>query len=166
MGTAYRHLGLLALAKGDPVGAQSYIHKSLDLFVGHITGWDVVQSLVYLGEATAAAGELLEARRIFVDTLRGAMEAQTAPLAMDALTGLAKLQARAGQAEQALEFSAHVLCHPASTQQAKDSAAQVGQQLKSQLTPQQAEAAQARAQAKSLENLMAELLPYATPLKS
>jgi predicted ATPase/transcriptional regulator with XRE-family HTH domain len=166
MGTAYRHLGLLALVKGDPVAAQSYIHKSLDLFAGHITGWDVVQSLVYLGEATAAAGELLEARRIFVDTLRGAMEAQTAPLAMDALTGLAKLQARAGQAEQALEFSAHVLCHPASTQQAKDSAAQVGQQLKSQLTPQQAEAAQARAQAKSLENLMAELLPYATPLKS
>jgi predicted ATPase len=155
-GTAYRHLGLLALAQGDIPAAQSLIHKSLNLFTEFVTGWDIVLSLVYLGEAAVAAGDMSEARRIFLDALRQAMEAQTTPLALDALTGLAHVLAWAGETERAWEFSTCVLDHSASTQDAKDRAEQLRQQLESQWTQQQIEAVWA--QAKTFEAVMEEIL--------
>ena len=77
-------------------------------------------------------------------------------LAIDVLAGLADLQARAGHAEHALELLACVLSHPASTREAKDRA--VRAQLEPQLTPGQMEAVQARAQVKTFDALVAELL--------
>jgi tetratricopeptide (TPR) repeat protein len=158
MGTAYRNLGLAALAQGDIPEAQALILKSLDLFTEFVTGWDIVQSLVYLGEATGAAGDSSEARRIFLEALHLAMEAQATPLALDALVGLAQQQARAGEAQQALELSMCVLNHPASTQEAKDRAQQLRGQLEPQLTLQQVEAVQERAQTKTFAALVTELL--------
>ncbi len=158
IGTAYRYLGLCALAQGDIAAAQALIQKSLDLFTEFVTGWDIVLSLVYLGEAKAAAGDVSEARLIFLDALRLAMEAQVTPLALDALTGLAYLQARAGEAERALELSICVLSHAASTHEAKARAEGLRAQLESQMTPQQIEAVRAQTQARSLDALVKELL--------
>jgi predicted ATPase/transcriptional regulator with XRE-family HTH domain len=158
MGTAYRQLGLLALAQGDITEAQSLIHKSLDIFAEFVTGWDIVQSLVYLGEAATAAGDSSEARRIYLDALHLATEAQATSLALDVLVGLADLQAQAGEAEQAFALSLCVLSHSASTQEAKDRAENLRAQLESQLTPQQIEAARARAQVKSFDALVTEIL--------
>lgn len=158
MGTAYRFLGLAALAQGKLLEAETLIHYSLDVFNEFVTGWDIVLSLVYLGEIKAAAGDSLEARRIFLEALPMALEVQAIPLALDALIGLAYLDAQAGQAEQALELSICVLCHPASIQEAKDRAEELGAELETQLTPQQIEVAQASARAKSFDALVAELL--------
>ena len=157
MGTAYRNLGLAALAQGNPVEAQSLIHKSLELFTEYTTGWDIVLSLTYLGEATAAAGDPLEARRIYLEALHLAMQAQATLLALEALTGLAHLQARNGAAEQALEISLYVSSHPASAQQTKDRARKLRAQLEAQLTPQQIEAIQARAQARTMDELIPQI---------
>ncbi len=158
MGTAYRYMGLAALAQGDITEAQSLIHKSLDIFTEVTTGWDIVQSLVYLGEAAAAADDPSEAGRNYLDALQLALEVQVISLALDALTGLAQLQARAGRAEQALALSICVLSHSASTQESKDRARQLRSQLESQLTPRQVEAVQARAEVKSFDALVAEFL--------
>ncbi|UCC87865.1 MAG: tetratricopeptide repeat protein, partial [Anaerolineales bacterium] len=158
MGTAYRYLGLLALAQGDFAEAKALIHKSLDLFDKVVTGWDIALSLVYLGQATAAAGDSTEARRVFLDALQVAVEAQATLLAMDALIGLAYLQAQAGRTEQALELCICVSSHSASSQEAKDRARQLRAQVESQLTPQQNESVQARAQAQAFDALVAELL--------
>jgi predicted ATPase/transcriptional regulator with XRE-family HTH domain len=158
MGTAYRNLGLAALAQGNLAEAQALLHKSLDVFAGYVIGWDIVQTLVYLSEAVAAAGQWPEARRTFLDALHLAQRAQAASLALDALVGLADLAAQAGEAGQALEISMRVLSQPASTQAAKDRAERLCAQLKSQLAPQQIEAVQARVQVQSLDTLVAELL--------
>jgi tetratricopeptide (TPR) repeat protein len=157
MGTSYRHLGLVALAQGDIGAAQSLIQKSLDFFTEFVTGWDIVQSLVYLGEATAAAGDSTEASRIFMDALRLALEAKATSLALDVLVGLADLHARAGEGEKALELSLCVLSHSASAQEAQDRAEQLRRQLETRLTPQEIEAIEARAQAKSFDVLVAEI---------
>jgi tetratricopeptide (TPR) repeat protein len=162
MGTAYRILGLAALARGDINEAQSLINKSLELFTGFVTGWDIVQSLVYLGEATTAAGDSSEAKRVYLDALQMAVEAQATSLALDALTGLAHLQALAGQAEQALELIMRVLRHSASTQEAKDRAEKLREQLETQLAPQQIETVQAQAEAKSFDALVAEIVEAST----
>jgi len=158
IGTAYRSLGLVALAQGDIAEAQSLLNKGLDIFTEVSTGWDIVQSLVYLGEAAAMAGDLSEASRIYLEALQLAMEGQVTSLALDALSGLAHLQAGAGQTEQALELSICVLSHPSSTQEAKTRAEGLCAELRSQLTPQQIEAVQAQAQTKSLDVLATELL--------
>jgi len=158
MGTAYRILGLAALARGDIDEARSLINKSLELFTGFVTGWDIVQSLVYLGEATTAAGDWSEAKRVYLVALQMGVEVQATSLALDALTGLAHLQARAGEAEHALELLMRVLSHSASTQEAKDRAGQLRAQLETQLTPEQIKAIQARAQAKSFDTLVAEIV--------
>jgi hypothetical protein len=123
-----------------------------------VTGWDIVQSLVYLGEATAVAGDSCEARRIFLEALRLAMEAQIPPLALDALLGLAHLEAEAGNAEQALALSRCVSTHPASTHEAKERAQSLSALLGSQLPPHRVEAVQAQARARSFDATVAELL--------
>ncbi len=158
MGTAYRHLGLAAMAQGSLIEAQSLLHKSLELFAELGTRWDMARSLIYLGEATAAADDTSEARQIFLDALQLAMELQAIPLALDALMGLAHLQARTGKAEAAFELSICVASHSSSTQEAKTRADHLRAELRSQLTPQQIEALQARAQIKSLDVLVTELL--------
>jgi predicted ATPase len=157
MGTAYRHLGLLALAQGDTAEAQSLLHKSLDTFAEFVTGWDVVQSLIYLGEATAA-GSPSKARQIYLDALQQAIDAHATSLALDLLARWTDLQVQAGQTEQALELSLCVLGHSASPQEAKDRAAQLRTQVRTQLAPQQIQAIEARSQTKSFDALVAELL--------
>lgn len=132
MGTAYRFLGLVAHVKGDIPEAQALLHWSLDLFAEFITGWDVVLTLIYLGEATMAAGDTAGAWRIFLDALRLATEVQAIPLALDALIGVATLQARTGQASAAMALANCVLTHPASTQEARDRVGQLTVQLGSQ----------------------------------
>jgi len=77
---------------------------------------------------------------------------------MDALVGLADLEARAGEGEQALELSMRVLSHPSSTQAAKDRAEHLRVQLEPQLSPQQIEAVRAGAQGKSFDDMVKELL--------
>jgi predicted ATPase/transcriptional regulator with XRE-family HTH domain len=155
MGTAYRFLGLAALAQGKLSEAEMLIHKSLDVFNEFVTGWDIVRSLTYLAEIKAAAGDSCEARRIFLQALRMAMEVQAIPLALDALIGLAYLQARAGRAERALEYSIGVLHHPAGAQEAKNRAKCLRAELEIQLSPRQIEAVQA--QPKTFEMIVKEI---------
>lgn len=158
LGTAYRFLGLAALAQGKLPEAETLIRKSLDVFNEFVTGWDIVLSFVYLGEIKAAAGDFLEARRIFLEALSVALKVQAIPLALDALIGLAYLAARAGQVEQAMELAICVSCHPASTQEAKDRAEQLGVALEAQLSPQQVEAACASAQAQRFTEIVERVL--------
>lgn len=161
MGTAYRNLGLAALAQGDIAEAQALLHKGLDIFTQVTTGWDIVQSLVYLGEVAAAADDLSAASRIYLEALQLAMEVQVISLALDALMGLAHLQARTGQAEAALELSLCVSSHPSSTHAAKDRAGHLRAELEPHLTPQQVDAIQA--QARCFEALVTELLDECPP---
>jgi tetratricopeptide (TPR) repeat protein len=154
IGTAYRYLGLAALAQNNIPEAQSLIRQSLELFTELGTRWDIVRSLVYLGEATTAAGDPFEARRIFLQALQMALEVQAIPLALDALVGLAYLATQAGQAEQAVELSICVLCHPASTHEAKDRAEQLIAEQETQLTPEQIEAAKAQPLPKIVEQVL------------
>jgi tetratricopeptide (TPR) repeat protein len=158
MGTAYRHLGLAALAQGNFVQAQALARQSLDCFGGLITGWDVSQSLIYLAEATVAAGDPTEGRRIYLEALHLSTEAQAGCQVLDILARLADLLARAGHAEQALALALCVLSHEVSTQEARDRAEHLRAQLASQLTSQQIQAVEARVQVESLDALAMDLL--------
>ncbi len=144
MGTAYRFWGLAALAQGRLEQAESLINKSLEVFAQVATGWDIVRSLIYLGEIKAAAGDAPEAKRIWQQSLGMALQAQTIPLALDALIGLAGLYARGDEIEQALACSLCVAKHPAATQEARQRAEQILSDIVPRANPEQLQVAQTR----------------------
>jgi predicted ATPase len=158
MGTAYRYLGLTYLAQGKLAEAESYLNKSLEVFDKFVTGWDIARSLTYLGETAVAAGDVARADCIFRQALSTALEAHSTPLALDALIGLAELQARAGQAEQALEMALWVAHHPAAVAETKDRANQLHAELEGRLTPEQVEAIRLRQQTTPFETLANSIL--------
>lgn len=157
MGTAYRYLGLAYLAQGKLAEAESYLNKSLDVFDKFVTGWDIARSLTYLGEVRAAAGDLASAEHIFRQALVTALEAHSPPLALDALIGLADLQARAGHAEQALAVALLVSHHPAGAAETKERANQLCAELERRFTPEQVANVERQARTKTIEKLAREL---------
>ncbi|MBE7468341.1 MAG: tetratricopeptide repeat protein [Anaerolineales bacterium] len=124
-------------------------------------------SLNHLGRVHYALGEGQEATQSFMTALRMAIESRAAPVALDILIGLATpiVHPEVGVTgvalnlkEQAIEWLALVLSHPASRQDTKDRAARLLAELESQLPPQISAAARARGQTRSLEAVAAEIL--------
>jgi hypothetical protein len=93
--------------------------------------------------------------------LRLAYEGGFTSSALNALTGLAMLEAQQKASQGTLELVLYVLQHPASLQETKDRADHLRAELESQLTRQQVEAAQARAQARTFEAVVDEVLKQA-----
>jgi len=137
MGTAYRYLGSAYLAEGQYAEAQTYFYKSLEVFGEHTVGWDIALSNIYLGDATMGSGNLAEAENYYKVALRVSKEARSIPLMLDALGGIAIIYMHAGKYEQALELSHLILDHPSGTQQARDRALQVIQEIETLLKDEQ-----------------------------
>jgi tetratricopeptide (TPR) repeat protein len=109
MGTAYRYLGMVKNATGDLKAARSFLQKSLDTFGDYIIGWDIARTLTYLGETARLSGDLNKARKIYTEALHGSRDAQSMPLMLDSLVGLAQLALQTGMPELALELSVFVI---------------------------------------------------------
>lgn len=124
MGTAYRHLGWVAKAQGRLEEAQSFLHKSLETFGDYIIGWDISQTLIVLGETVALTGDHLKARELFLTALRLARDIHSAPLMLEALAGLASLEARRNP-EWIVDWLMLIKEHPAAKQDVKDRACQL-----------------------------------------
>jgi hypothetical protein len=77
---------------------------------------------------------------------------------LEALAEFASLHAKQGDMEQALEMLLIVLNHPASLPETKNRASDLRAELAAQLTSEQVEAALARAQAKTFEVVVNEVL--------
>lgn len=129
IGTALRYLGLAALAQGDAARAQDILRRSLDVHRGYVVGWDIAHTLTYLGDAALAQGQIEEARRHYLEAQQRAEEAGSKPIALDALVGLAQVEAKAGRPQQALALARAVLADDASSQDAREIAARLCAEL-------------------------------------
>jgi predicted ATPase/transcriptional regulator with XRE-family HTH domain len=158
LGFAYRGLGLIAQAQGEHHQAVDMFRKSLNTLTEVGARQDVARVLVEMSRSIFALGNDAEAERGWREALRITTETQSTFVALEALAGIATLKAKQGNIEQALELSLIVLNHPASLLETKDRAAHLRAELESQLTGQQIEAAQARAQAKTFEATVDEVL--------
>ncbi len=158
MGTAYRYLGLVYLAEGQPDPARVHLLKSLEIFGEFAVGWDIARSLTYLGDAALLAGDYPQARDMYRDGLRAAIEAQATPIALDALAGLGELDARSGKFESALLYCQAILQHPSSEAETQQRAGQLRAALEAKLDPGQIQAVAGMAKQKSLEEIAREAL--------
>jgi tetratricopeptide (TPR) repeat protein len=156
-GTAYRFLGTVALARGNPREAQGLIERSLEVFEGFVSGWDVVTSLIQLGEAYGAADDISAAGQCFLEALHMAVDAGAIPLALDALVGLAHIDIKNGEVERALTLGLFAVDHPACADAAAERARRLLAMAEEQLEPETVDAIRSSAASQSLEDLMASL---------
>jgi predicted ATPase/transcriptional regulator with XRE-family HTH domain len=155
---AYRGLGLIAQAQGEHIQAVDIFRKSLDMLAELGARPDVARLLAEMSRSVFALGDEAEAERGWRESLRIANETRGAWVALEALVGIASLQAKRGACEQALELLLIVLNHPASIQETKDRAAPLRAELEADLTSLQIESIQTHVREKTFEATVEELL--------
>jgi tetratricopeptide (TPR) repeat protein len=158
LGTAYRGLAIIAQAQGDHQQAAVMFRKSLDTYTELGASWWAARVLAEMSRSLFALGNDAEAEGVLRESLRIANDIHGTPVALEALAEFAGLQAKRGELEHALALLLVVSKHPASLQETKSRADHLRAELQAQLTSQQVEAAQARAQAKTYEVVVDEIL--------
>ncbi len=162
-GVAYRFSGLAHLARGNLTEAHVNLHKSLETFRGYITGLDLALSLLYLAKVHQQSGEFEQAAGIYCDSLRSALDANSIPLQLDAILGLAEIQAETGESERAIQLAATIQNHSLSSLEAKTGAQKLLESIENQLTPGQCQNARHLAERRPLRGLIEELLRNSRP---
>jgi len=161
---AYRGLGLIAQAQGKHAQAVEMFGKSLDILTEVGMRQDEARVLVERSRSIFALGNEAEAERGWYRALRITTETKSTFIALEALVGIARLSAKQGKIERALELLLIVLNHPASLQETKTRADSLRTELEAQLTPRQVEAVQARTGEKKFEAVVEDLLELVPPL--
>lgn len=155
---AYRGLGIIAQAQNEHNRAVEWFGKSLEMLTDLGARQDVGRVLVEMSRSVFALGNDAEARRLCLEALRIAAETGGAYIAPEALVLLASLQAKQGERERALEYLWVVLNHSATIQDTRDRAGRLRIELEGQLTDRQIETVLARAQEKTLESIVEDIL--------
>jgi predicted ATPase len=162
LGFAHRGLGIIAQTQGEHRQAVERFQQSLETLAELGARQDVARVLAELGRSLFALGDEAGAGRAWLESLRLAVDTLGTFIALEALAGLASLQAqREADRENALALLFFILDHPATIQDTKDRAARSCAELEAQLTGQRIEAARSRAQAITFETAVAEVLEQA-----
>lgn len=157
IGRALDGLGQLAQVT-DPNEAHVLFAASCDVFreIGDLGRLSVV--LCHQGYNLLALGDVTDAQDSFIQVLRLARESGYVPFALDALAGLASLQAKHSDMEHALELLLIVLNHPVITHETRKRADRLRVELEAQLTQSQIAGIQVRAKEVTLESVVEKLL--------
>lgn len=128
MGTAYRHMGFVELARRNLPEAEALFHQALETFGDYVVGWDIARTLVYLGEVKILSDDFPHAQEVLLEGLRLARAIPSVPLLLDALLDLAGLEMGASP-ERAYRWLTMIAAHPAATYEPRTRAAQLLQEL-------------------------------------
>jgi len=158
LGFAYRGLGIVAQAQGEHIQALDIFRKSLDTLTELGARQDVARVLAEMSRSGFALGNDAEAERVWRESLRIAIETSGTFVALEALVGIASLQAKRGDMEHALELLLIVLNHPSSIQDTKNRAEILRVELESRLMPQQIQSVQAQARKQSFDQVVSQVL--------
>ena len=158
MGLGYQGFGRVAQAQGQHIDAVEMYSKGLKTFTELGARRDVARALAEMGRSLFALGNDAEAGRVWHEAFQIASETQGAHVALEALVGIARLKAKQGHLEYALELILIVMSNPASVQETKDRANHLYAELEAQLTKPQVEAVKERARSKSLDEIVRHVL--------
>lgn len=155
---AYRGLGLIAQTLGEHQQAVALFRQSLTMLTELGARQDVARLLAELSRSLFALGDDAEAEHGWLVALRLASATSGNFIMLEALVGLAALQAKQGNQARALAWSSLILQHPAAIQATRQHAEQLQNEMIAQLTQQQVETVQARVKTTTLETVIDELL--------
>ena len=151
-------LGMVKTAQGQYGEAQSLLEQSSALCKEIGEQGNLAQTLNHLGVALLRAGDKDGARRQFLDALSVANNMQLIPVLMDALMGVAEIQAFEGSLESALEILILISENPSSSRATKIRAEKLQSEIKSQLLPPRVRNIKTKANQKTLEFAVTEIL--------
>jgi len=154
LGISYRGLGLVDQAQDKHPEAIVSLRRSLQIFTELGSHWDVARALSEIAQSTFALGNDSEARHLWRQSLHLAMDTQGLLAAMDAIVGIAGMETKEGNTQQALELVTVVLNHPAATQEVRNRAQGLQEILAAQLTPAQFESIQSRVESRSFQSIV------------
>ena len=158
IGQTLRQLGLISLELGEISRGEALFRQSISAFkeIGDRT--QMATTLVELAALTRASGTDSESKQYFLEALQTALDTRTVVIVLQVLIEIAVMEVERGATELALELVTHCLQHPSINRKVRERAELLYTELASQLTPQQVQAVEARAQAKTLEDLAQEIL--------
>jgi predicted ATPase/transcriptional regulator with XRE-family HTH domain len=145
-------LGCLAHEQGEMEQAEHLQREALEIWQHMGQEARVADASRCLGHLLLAAGEQrhAEARHAFQQALELSAKHQMAPIVLDVCVGVARLQAKAGKTEQAVELVSLAKEHDASTFETRKQAGQLVSELVNSEQPEQARAAQTQGQSREL----------------
>jgi predicted ATPase/transcriptional regulator with XRE-family HTH domain len=147
-------LSLVLHSKGRISEAQELCRSSVDLYRELGDKWSISRALNLLGNFKFEEDEPTQALRFFIDALEVAYKAHSFANALDAISGIAAVQAINQEYLLAFELTLHVLQSPNSTHRAQNASISLLKELEARLTPVQIGAAKASAQAQTLDQIV------------
>jgi predicted ATPase/DNA-binding SARP family transcriptional activator/Flp pilus assembly protein TadD len=154
VGTALDGLGQVAYARGDYEKAGAFFLESATLFQQIGDTHRLTQVLNYQGFNALALDAMSDAQNYFCTALKLARQGGLIPSMLDALMGLAMLDAGQRTEEEILTLVLYILQHPASAQDTKKRAAQLKVEFQTKLPPERIEVAGKKARSKNLEEFV------------
>ncbi len=154
---AHINMSHTALLMGDYQAAREHAQEALRLGQAINNRWNQIYAYNNLGHALLKLGQLAEAGQALRQALAIAREMGAVPLALEILTGLAEVLASQGDPERALEALAFASRHPALIKETGKLIQPLWQKLVDGLPAESIAAAEARAQARTLEELFEEM---------
>jgi tetratricopeptide (TPR) repeat protein len=151
-------MALAAQTRGNGPEARRHLQESIQHFREAGDTWFLSHALNLEGRIALASGELRQAQESFRESGKVALAAQAFPMLLDALTGLAMVDAQQDQQQRALVSIMHILENPSSTQDTKNRSEKLWADLSTQLSQEQVEWARAQVQNTSFEALVQERL--------
>ncbi len=151
------NLGTLAHWRGDAEAALHLAQQAMPVTQEINDHRNLAWALVNLGNAHLGLGHYAEAARHLHEAVRLALALRAIPRALAALTSIAALKAQTGNPAQAVELATFCLAHAASQKETRRDAATLLDKLTPQLPSAAINAAQAQANTKTLEQIVAAL---------
>ena len=158
IGTSMDFLGQLALEQGHYDEARRMFEQALKEFSEIGDWWSRLRIMINLGRTEQAEDNLASARQIFLEALRLAQRAGFVPRMLEALVSLTVVWTQTGWQERAIETLEYVCAHNMTPQETRDQAESLYAELAVRLTPEHMEVIHTRAQAKTIEVMVQEIL--------
>jgi tetratricopeptide (TPR) repeat protein len=158
VGISLDGLGIVAYSQGIYEEAQAFFSESADMFREMGDPHRLSRTLNHQGFNSLSLDDTAKAQNEFNSALRMAYEGSFFPSALNALVGLAELEARQKPARGTFELVIFILQHPASTQETKNRAERLRVELNARLPHEEIEAAQQCAGLMSLDEIVRSFL--------
>ena len=158
IGLALDGLGRVAYAEGHYEEAQPFFSESASIFQEMGDTHRVSRTLIHQGFNSLALNQLVDAQNDFDAALRLAYEGGSVPAVLNALLGLAALEAQQKASQGTLELVLYILRHPGSMQETRNLAARLQMDIEAKLPQPEIELAHQRVGARSLDDFVRPVL--------
>jgi len=157
---ALQILGTIVTNKKDAESAVERLRVSLQIFNEMGERARIVSSMNELGHALLLQGSRQDAKSHFIETIKLATEDRLLPAIVEALIGIATIQAQEEKIDSSYELAFYVLHHSATYPLIKERAQQLCSDLEPRLTREQTESIQTAIQKKTIEGIIEQVLNH------